>query len=113
MRELAKPRSVHFVAIGQDGKPMEAIYVQLEDLRHPGDAGSYVNVDLDHNGAGTLPLYAGYSYHLHGSHYVGNGNDWCSEPVLIKAGAEPIEVRFVMDRKEANRQIDQIDGLRK
>jgi hypothetical protein len=40
IREIAKPRSVHFVAIGLDGKPMKAIYIQLEDLRHPGDAGS-------------------------------------------------------------------------
>ncbi len=32
IREIAKPRSVHFVAIGLDGKPMKAIYIQLEDL---------------------------------------------------------------------------------
>jgi len=113
IREIAKPRSVHFVAIGLDGKPTKAIYVQLEDLRHPGDAGSYVNVDLDHNGAGTLIVYAGYSYHLHGSHYVGSGNDWCSKPVLINAGTEPVDVRFVMDHKEANCAIDEIDELRK
>jgi hypothetical protein len=113
IREIAKPRLVHFVAIGLDGKPMKAVYIQLEDLRHPGDAGSYVNVDLDHNGGGTLIVYAGYSYHLHGSHYVGNGKDWCSKPVLINAGTEPVEVRFVMDRMEGNCEIDEIDGLRK
>jgi hypothetical protein len=38
---------------------MKAIYIQLEDLRHLGDAGSDVNVDLDHNGARTLTVYAG------------------------------------------------------
>jgi hypothetical protein len=113
VREIAKPRAVHFVATGLDGKPMKAIYIQLEDLRHPGDAGSYVNVDLDQKGAGTLIVYAGYSYHLHGSHWVSYGNDWCSKPVLINAGTEPVEVRFVMDHKEANCQIDEIDGLTK
>jgi hypothetical protein len=113
IREIAKPRSVHFVAIGLDGKPMKAIYIQLEDLRYPGDAGSYVNVDLDHNGAGALIVYAGYSYHLHGSHWVSYGNDWCSKPVLINEGTEPVEVQFVMDHKEANCQIHEIDGLRK
>ena len=113
IREIAKPRPVHFVAIGLDGKPMKTIYIQLEDLRHPGDAGSYVNVDLDDNGRGTLIVYAGYSYHLHGSHYVGNGKDWCSKPVLINAGTEPVEVRFVIERMEANCEIDEIDGLRK
>jgi len=48
-----------------------------------------------------------------GSHWVSYGNDWCSKPVLIDAGTEPIDVRFVMDRKEANCQIYEIDGLRK
>jgi hypothetical protein len=113
VREIAKPRSVHFVAIGLDGKPMKTIYIQLEDLRHPGDAGSYVNVDLDAKGAGTLTVYAGYSYHLHGSHWASYGNDWCSKPVEISAGTEPLDVRFVMDRKKANCQIDEIDGLNK
>jgi hypothetical protein len=113
VREIAKPRTVHFVATGLDGRPMKAIYIQLEDLRHPGDAGSYVNVDLDDNGAGALIVYAGYSYHLHGSHWVSFGNYWCSKPILINAGTEPVEVRFVMDHKEANCQIDEIDGLRK
>src|SRR6266536_5591328 len=64
--EVATPRRVHFVAIGLDGKPLRAIYIQLEDLRHPGDASSYVNVALDEKGAGMLTIYSGYSYHLHG-----------------------------------------------
>lgn len=113
VNEIAKPRLVHFVAIGLDGKPLKSIYVQLEDLRHPGDASSYVNVDLDPNGAGTLTIYAGYSYHLHGSRWVGNMNDWCAKPVSIPAGTEPVEVRFVMDHKEANCSIEEIDGLTK
>ncbi|HET6930841.1 MAG TPA: carboxypeptidase-like regulatory domain-containing protein [Candidatus Acidoferrum sp.] len=111
--EIAKPRQVHFIAIGLDGKPLKSIYVQLEDLRHPGDASSYVNVDLDRNGAGMLTIYAGYSYHLHGSHWVSYMNDWCARPVSIAAGTEPAEVKFVMDHKEANCSIDEIDGLRK
>jgi hypothetical protein len=49
----------------------------------------------------------------HASHCVSYGNDWCSKPVLITAGTEPVEVRFVMDHKEANCEIDEIDGLRK
>jgi hypothetical protein len=113
IRELARPRLVHFIAIGLDGKPMKTIYIQLEDLRHPGDAESYVNVDLDAEGAGTLNVYEGYTYHLHGSHWVSYGNDWCSKPVLIPAGINPVNVTFVMDHKDANCQIDEIDRLRK
>jgi hypothetical protein len=111
--EIANPRQVHFVAIGLDGKPLKSIYVQLEDLRHPGDASSYVNINLDQNGAGMLTIYAGYSYHLHGSHWVSYMNDWCAKPVSIPEGTEPVEVKFVMDHKEANCSIDEIDGLRK
>ncbi len=111
--EVAKPRTVHFVAIGLDGKPMRKIYIQLEDLRHPGDAASYVNVDLDSTGAGTMFVYAGYSYHLHGSHWVSYGNDWCSKPVVIPAGAKPVEARFVMYRKDVSCVIAETDGLRK
>jgi hypothetical protein len=106
--EVARPRAVHFVAIGLDGKPMKRIYIQLEDLRHPGDAASYVNVDLDSNGAGTMSIYSGYSYHLHGSQYVG-GSDWCSKPVVIPAGTKPVEARFVMYRKDANCVIAETD----
>jgi hypothetical protein len=113
LRDVARPRPVHFIAIGLDGKPMKTIYIQLEDLRHPGDAESYLNVDLDSNGAGTLNIYAGYSYHLHGSHWVSYGNDWCSKPVSIPAGSDPVTVKFVMDHKDANCQIDEIDKLRK
>jgi hypothetical protein len=58
---------------------MKAIYVQLEDMRPPGDAASYVNVDLDDNGLGTLTVCAGYAYHLQGSHWAGSGNNWCCE----------------------------------
>jgi hypothetical protein len=106
--EVAKTRTVHFVAIGLDGKPLRKIYIQLEDLRHPGDASSYVNVDLDETGAGSLTIYSRYSYHLHGSVYVGQG-DWCSEPVVIQAGGDPIEARFVMDRKAMSCTIRDID----
>jgi hypothetical protein len=109
--ELAKPRAVHFVAIGLDGKPLRKIYIQLEDLRHPGDAASYVNVDLDNDGAGTMTIYAGYSYHLHGSHWVSYQNDWCAKPVVIPAGTEPVNVRFEMDRKADNCDIYEIDGI--
>jgi hypothetical protein len=113
IREVARPRPVHFIAIGLDGKPMKTIYIQLEDLRHRGDAESYVNVDLDSEGGGTLNIYAGYSYHLHGSHFVSYGNDWCSKPIVIPSGTEPVDVRFVMDHKDANCQIDEIDKLHK
>jgi hypothetical protein len=111
--EIAKPRTVHFIAIGLDGKPMKKIYIQREDLRHPGDAASYVNVDLDTKGAGSLTVYAGYSYHLHASDWRGYQNEWCAKPVMIAAGNEPISVRFVMDHKSDNCQIDEIDRPRK
>jgi hypothetical protein len=111
--ETATPRTVRFTAIGLDGKPLKAIYIQLEDLRHPGDAASYVNLDLDGNGTGTLTVYSGYAYHLHGSHWVSYGNDWCSKPVVIPAGTKPVEAQFVMDRKDISCAIAEIDGPRK
>jgi hypothetical protein len=111
--ELARPRTVHFVAIGFDGKPLSAIYVQFEDLRHPGEASSYVNVDLDNSGAGVLTVYSGYSYHLHGSHWAGFGNDWCADPVLIIAGSYPVNVRFVMTSKGTGCDMSEIDRLKK
>lgn len=108
LREVAEPRRVDFVAIGLDGKPMRKIYIQLEDLRHPGDTASYVNVDLDALGRGMLTVYAGYSYHLHGSQ-----SDQCSKPVVITAGTRSVRVRFVMDRKDSYCHIADVDGLRK
>jgi hypothetical protein len=111
--EVAKPRVVHFVAIGLDGRPMSKIYIQLEDLRHPGDAASYVNVDLDSDGAGTMVVYSGYAYHLHGSHWVSYGNEWCSKPVVIPAGTKPVVGKFVMYRKDVSCEITETDGLKK
>jgi hypothetical protein len=111
LREVAKERIVHIVAIGLDGKPLQKIYVQLEDLRHPGDAASYVNVDLDASGKGTTTIYQGYSYHLHGSHWVSYQNDWCAKPVVIPAGTDPVEAHFIMDRKSGHCDIYDIDGL--
>lgn len=111
--EMAVPRTVKFVAIGLDGKPMKHIYIQREDLRHPGDAASYVNVDLDKNGAGSMIVYAGYSYHLHGSQWMSVGNYWCAKPVLISAGTEPANVRFLMDRKSDYCNMVEIDRPRK
>jgi hypothetical protein len=113
LKTLATPRMVRFKAIGLDGKPLRAIYVQLEDLRHPGDAASYVNVDLDENGAGVMTIYAGYSYHLHGSHWMSYMNDWCAKPVVIQAGTGDVETKFVMDRKAQNCDIYEIDGLKR
>ncbi|HET9405908.1 MAG TPA: hypothetical protein VFO39_01595 [Candidatus Sulfotelmatobacter sp.] len=111
--ELAQPRTVHFVAIGLDGKPLRAIYIQLEDLRHPGDASSYVNVDLDANGSGAVTIYSGYSYHLHGSHWVSYGHDWCAKPVLVPAGSDPVNVRFTMNREDVSCEISAIDKISK
>ena len=107
--ELATPRTVHFTAVGPDGKPLRKIYIQLEDLRHPGDASSYVNVDLDTKGEGTMTIYAGYSYHLHGSHWVKYGEDWCTKPVAVPAGTDPVEARFIVDHKDADCRIEEID----
>jgi hypothetical protein len=111
--EVAATRTIHFTAIGLDGRPLRKIYIQTEDLRHPGDAASYVNVDLDNEGSGTLTVYAGYAYHLHGSHWVSYGNDWCSKPVVIPAGTKPVQARFIMDRKSANCDIYEIDGIKR
>jgi len=108
--QLATARKVHFTATGLDGKPLRKIYVQLEDLRHPGDASSYVNVDLNARGEGTMTIYAGYSYHLHGSHWVRYGEDWCTKPVVVPAGSEPFEARFIVDHKEADCRIEEIDA---
>jgi hypothetical protein len=113
IKEVAAERTVHFVAIGLDGKPLKTIYIQLEDLRHPGDAASYVNVDLDKDGAGTMNVFAGYAYHLHGSHWVSYLNDWCAKPVNIPAGVEPVEARFEMVSKSQNCDIYEIDHLKR
>jgi len=110
--ELAVPRTVHFVAIGLDGKPMKHIYIQREDLRHLGDAASYVNVDLDENGAGSMIVYAGFAYHLHGSEFRGN-RDWCAKPVVISPGTESISVRFVMNRTSDNCNLVEVDRATK
>ncbi len=110
---FATPRSVHFTATGLDGKPLRTIYVQLEDLRHPGDAASYVNVDLDEKGSGSLmTIYSEYSYHLHGSHWVG-GQDWCAKPVVIPKGTKAVEANFIMDREARNCDIYEMDGLKR
>jgi hypothetical protein len=92
---------------------LRAIYVQLEDLRHPGDAASYVNVDLDENGVGVMTIYAGYSYHLHGSHWVRSGSYWCAAPVVIPEGIGDVETKFVMDRTAGLCNIHEIDGLKR
>ena len=113
MPEVAKPRKVQFTAIGLDGKPMRKIYIQLEDLRFPGEASSYVNVDLDENGAGELTVYSGYSYHLHGSHWVSYGNDWCSKAVVIAPGTVPVKAKFVMYRKDVSCEISETDRARR
>ena len=111
--DMAAPRTVNFVAVGLDGKPMRHIYIQREDLRHPGDASSYVNVDLDEKGAGSMIVYADYSYHLHGSQWISTGNKWCAKPVVISAGTEPVNVRFVMDHKSDNCNMVEIDKASK
>ncbi len=111
--EMAKPRKVSFVAIGLDGKPLRAVYVQLEDLRHPGDAASYVNVSLDKDGKGEMTVYAGYAYHLHASHWVKTGTDWCAKPVSIPAGEKPLNVRFIMVSKSEDCDLEEIDGVRR
>jgi hypothetical protein len=109
--EVAKERTVNIEAIGLDGKPLREIYVELEDLRHPGDAASCININLDTNGKGTMSIYQGYSYHLHGSHKVSDQNYWCSKPVVIPAGTDPVDARFVIDRKSDLCDIYEIDNL--
>jgi hypothetical protein len=108
--EVAKPRNVRFTAVGLDGSPLREIYIQLEDLRFPGYASSHENVDLDERGEGSLTIYAGYSYHLHASHWVSYGNDWCSKPVVVPSGTEPLSIQFVMDHSETNCDLAEIDG---
>jgi hypothetical protein len=72
-----------------------------------------VNVDLDKNGAGSMIVYAGFSYHLHGSQWISTGNEWCAKPVIIPAGSAPLSVRFVMDQKSANCNLVEIDKAKK
>jgi hypothetical protein len=102
--KLARQRTVHVVAIGLDGKPLRKLRVQVEDLQHPGDAINIIpDLDLDANGAGTMSVYAGFTYHLHASYVWLRRSTWCAEPVLLPAGSEPLEVRVVMDH------IDNVD----
>jgi hypothetical protein len=110
---VAAPRAVHFVAIGLDGKPMRKINIQLEDLSHPAQAASHVDIDLDENGAGTVMVYSGYSYDLHGSQWLNSESHGCSKLVMIPAGTEPVNVRIVMDQGTDSCQIRKTDGLNK
>ncbi len=96
--KFAQERLVHIVAIGMDGKPLRKVRVQREDLRFHGDAtNSTVDVDLDANGAGKMTVYAGITYHLHASYFVRSRNTECSAPVLVPAGSETVQARFVMN----------------
>ena len=52
--EVAKPRSVHFVAIRLRRETNEGYLCAVGRPAPPGDAASYVNVDLGHDGVGTL-----------------------------------------------------------
>lgn len=99
--DFAQKRVVHFVAIGLDGKPLRKVRVQWEDLQHPGDAINTVDVDLDANGSGAMNVYSGFTYHLHASYVWLYRTTWCAEPVLVPAGSEPVNVRFVMDRSDS------------
>jgi hypothetical protein len=109
--EVAKERVVRFTAFGLDGKPLRRLYVQLEDLRHPGDAASYVNIDLDENGASSLKVFSGYSCHLHASLWIGSRN-FCSRPAEIPAGNDPAEAQFRLELAGSDCEISAIDGLR-
>ena len=100
--KLARQRTVHVVAIGLDGKPLRKLRVQVEDLQHPGDAINIIpDLDLDANGAGTMSVYAGFTYHLHARYILLYRHTWCAAPVLIPAGSEPMEVRIVMNHDDA------------
>jgi hypothetical protein len=109
VREIATAKVIHFVALGADGKPLRHVYIQREDLARPGDASSYENVDLDDQGRGSVTVYAGYDYHLHASHFVRYGEEWCAPPVRIHAARESNEVRFNLDQKSANCDLNEID----
>jgi hypothetical protein len=101
--DFAEKRVVRFVAIGLDGKPLRKVRVQSEDLQHPGDSmNSLVVVDLDTNGAGTMNIYSGFTYHLHASasSVSSRRTTWCAAPVLVSAGSGPVDIRFVMDRSD-------------
>lgn len=108
--KFAQERLVRIVAIGPDGTPLRKVQVQREDLQHPGDAiNSLVDVNLDATGAGTMNVYAGITYHLHASAWsvTSRTTTWCAAPVLVPAGSEPVDVRFVLDRSdtEADRAV--------
>jgi hypothetical protein len=108
--KMSTTRLVHIVAIGPDGNPLRSIQVQREDLQHPGDAfNTTVNVDLDANGAGSMNVYSGFTYHLHANARSATSvtTTWCAAPILIPAGSEPVDVRFVLNRSdtEADRAV--------
>lgn len=92
---------------------MRKINIQLEDLSHPAQAASHVDIDLDENGAGTVKVYSGYSYDLNGSQWLNSEDHWCSKPVVIPAGTEAVNVRIVVDQGTDSCQIRKTDGLNK
>jgi hypothetical protein len=108
--QVAEPRQIRLRALGPNGKPMRKVYIQLEDLRIPGDAASYVNVDLDDSGRGELTVYSGYSYHLHANQFISNREHRCAKPVLIPAGSEPLAVKVVMESKSDVCSISKMDA---
>jgi hypothetical protein len=48
-----------------------------------------------------MNIYSGFTYRLHATDVWLYRTTWCAEPVLVPAGSEPVEVRFVMDRSDS------------
>src|SRR5262249_25578962 len=88
-------RKVQVLAVDRNGRPMPAIKIELEDMRRPGEVESDVRIGLDKDGKESLTISSGYSYHLHAGSLESGHQGWCSKPVLIAAGATPVQARFV------------------
>ena len=113
LHDFAKPRTVHFVAIGSEGKPTKEIRILVEDLRNPGYVVNYEVFNLGPNDVGTMTIYSGYSYHLHALNFGGDLDSWCAKPVVIPDGTGPVEARIEIDQKADKCEISEIDGLKR
>ena len=104
------PRKVQFFALDRDGRPMQGIKIELEDMRRPGEVESEILPGLDADGEGFVMISPGYAYRLHASSLGSSVQAWCSKPLSIEPGTTLVRTRFVMDRTGVDCDQEKIDG---
>ena len=112
--QFASKREVHFIAVDASGKPMRELRISVRDPQRAPDAivlDGY-NAKLPADGSGSLSIFAGFSYKIFADHWDSATHaSWCARPVLISPGAEPVEIRFVMDRTGSDCNLANLDKI--